>query len=196
MTFSSPADCCSASGLVDNSINGQPNCGNRHLLTEILREEWGFEGHVVSDCGGVDHIWTEHHAVNDASARNDRKTFQGLINAPDLLTESGWVWVQEAVSAALHAGCDADCGHDYQQGIPPMVANGTIDMQLVDKAVVRVLTNRMMLGELEVLREFTRFLWKSRLKFARACHHLPSSSRRQSRLLEQDGTPKLPGRDR
>ena len=85
--------------------------------------------------------------------------------------------VQEAVSAALHAGCDADCGHDYQQGIPPMVANGTIDMQLVDKAVVRVLTNRMMLGELEVLREFTRFLWKSRLKFARACHHLPSSSR-------------------
>ena len=53
------------------------------------------------------------------------------------------------MSAALHAGCDADCGHDYQQGIPPMVANGTIDMQLVDKAVVRVLTNRMMLGELE-----------------------------------------------
>ena len=76
MTFSSPADCSSASGLVDNSINGQPNCGNRHLLTEILREEWGFEGHVVSDCGGVDHIWTEHHAVNDASARNDRKTFR------------------------------------------------------------------------------------------------------------------------
>eukprot|EP01045_Picozoa_sp_COSAG04_P017954 COSAG04_NODE_1627_length_6122_cov_4.279761_2_plen_94_part_00 len=64
--------------------------------------------------------------------------------------------VQEAVSAALHAGCDADCGHDYQQGIPPMVANGTIDMQLVDKAVVRVLTNRMMLGELEVYSEISR----------------------------------------
>ena len=103
--------------------------------------------------------------------------------------------MQEAVSAALHAGCDADCGHDYQQGIPPMVANGTIDMQLVDKAVLRVLTNRMMLGELEVLRDFTRFLWKSRLKFARACHHLPSSSRRHSRLLEQDGTPKNPWRN-
>ena len=64
--------------------------------------------------------------------------------------------MQEAVSAALHAGCDADCGHDYQQGIPPMVANGTIDMQLVDKAVLRVLTNRMMLGELEVYSENSR----------------------------------------
>ena len=50
-----------------NSINGQPNCGNRHLLTDILRDEWGFDGHVVSDCGGVDHIWAMHHAVPDLS---------------------------------------------------------------------------------------------------------------------------------
>lgn len=33
-----------------NSINGQPNCGNRHLLTDILRDEWGFEGHVRNEC--------------------------------------------------------------------------------------------------------------------------------------------------
>ena len=90
------------------------------------------------------------------------------------------MWVQEAVSAALHAGCDADCGHDYQQGIPPMVANGTIDMQLVDKAVVRVLTNRMMLGELEVLREPTRLLWKvaSRLRRLVIIFHLRAGNNR------------------
>jgi beta-glucosidase-like glycosyl hydrolase len=105
-----------------NSINGQPNCGNRHLLTDILRDEWGFDGHVVSDCGGVDHIWAMHHAVPDLS---------------------------EATAMALRAGCDADCGHDYQQGVPLMIANGTIDMQLLDRAVTRVLTNRMLLGELE-----------------------------------------------
>ena len=83
------------------------------------------------------------------------------------------MWVQEAVSAALHAGCDADCGHDYQQGIPPMVANGTIDMQLVDKAVVRVLTNRMMLGELEVYSENQR---DSFGKSPQGCDGLSSSS--------------------
>ena len=72
--------------------------------------------------GGVDHIWASHHAVGDLS---------------------------EAASMALRAGCDADCGHDYQQGIPLMIANGTIDMATLDRAVTRVLTNRMMLGELE-----------------------------------------------
>ena len=50
---------------------------------------------------------------------------------------------------ALRAGCDADCGHDYQQGVPLMIANGTIGMPLLDRAVKRVLTNRMLLGELE-----------------------------------------------
>jgi beta-glucosidase len=50
---------------------------------------------------------------------------------------------------ALRAGCDADCGHDYQQGVPLMIANGTIGMPLLDRAVTRVLTNRMLLGELE-----------------------------------------------
>lgn len=81
-----------------------------------------YAGQVVSDCGGVDHIWAMHHAVQDLS---------------------------EAAAMALRAGCDADCGHDYQQGVPLMIANGTIDMQLLDRAVTRVLTNRMLLGELE-----------------------------------------------
>jgi beta-glucosidase len=36
-----------------NRVNGAPACGSRELLIEILREEWGFEGHVVSDCGAI-----------------------------------------------------------------------------------------------------------------------------------------------
>ena len=56
----------------------------------------------MSDCGGIDHIWAEHKFVSDMS---------------------------EATAAALRAGCDADCGHDYQQTIPALVANGTIDLK-------------------------------------------------------------------
>eukprot|EP01051_Picozoa_sp_SAG22_P012660 SAG22_NODE_1336_length_4698_cov_2.564688_2_plen_836_part_00 len=105
-----------------NAINGVPNCGNHQLLSGLLREDWGFDGHVVSDCGGVDHIWSHHKFVKDPA---------------------------EATALALYAGCDADCGHDYQQQVPTLIGNGTIDLKLLDRAVLRVLTNRMLLGELE-----------------------------------------------
>eukprot|EP01051_Picozoa_sp_SAG22_P019744 SAG22_NODE_3742_length_1549_cov_1.391724_1_plen_103_part_10 len=36
-----------------NAINGNPSCGNKWLLQDVLRDEFGHEGHVVSDCGGV-----------------------------------------------------------------------------------------------------------------------------------------------
>ena len=93
---------------VDNAINGIPNCGNHQLLTGLLREEWGFDGHVVSDCAGIDHIWAEHKFVKDPA---------------------------EATALVLHAGCDADCGHDYQQNVPQLISNGTIDLKLLDRAV-------------------------------------------------------------
>eukprot|EP01050_Picozoa_sp_SAG11_P023243 SAG11_NODE_4619_length_1832_cov_1.834391_4_plen_70_part_00 len=56
--------------------------------------------------------------------------------------------LSEAAAMALRAGCDADCGHDYQQGVPFMIANGTIDMQLLDRAVARCVVQDCNLGPL------------------------------------------------
>ena len=42
-----------------NRVNGEPACGSKVLLKDILRDEWGFEGHVVSDCWA---ILDFHHA--------------------------------------------------------------------------------------------------------------------------------------
>ena len=40
-----------------NSVYGKPACANPLLLTDLLRKQWGFDGHVVSDCGAIDDIW-------------------------------------------------------------------------------------------------------------------------------------------
>lgn len=40
-----------------NRFEGEPCCGSNRLLTQILRDEWGFDGVVVSDCGAVSDFW-------------------------------------------------------------------------------------------------------------------------------------------
>ena len=66
-----------------NSFRGQPACGNDELLGKVLREEWGFDGYVVSDCGAVIDIHEGHKA---------RKT------------------AAEGAAMALLAGTDLECG--------------------------------------------------------------------------------------
>ena len=46
-----------------NEINGIPNCVNRELLTDLLRDTWNFTGYVTSDCGAVPQIYTDQHAI-------------------------------------------------------------------------------------------------------------------------------------
>ena len=46
-----------------NRINGEPCCASTRLLTTILRQEWGFDGYVVSDCGAIDDIYNGHKIV-------------------------------------------------------------------------------------------------------------------------------------
>ncbi|XP_060068506.1 uncharacterized protein LOC132548648 [Ylistrum balloti] len=49
-----------------NRINGVPACGNKHLLTDILRKEWGFKGYVVSDQAAIENIIDFHHYLNNS----------------------------------------------------------------------------------------------------------------------------------
>ncbi|OWF39182.1 probable beta-D-xylosidase 7 [Mizuhopecten yessoensis] len=48
-----------------NRINGVPACGNKRLLTDILRKEWGFKGYVVSDQAAIENIIDFHHYLNN-----------------------------------------------------------------------------------------------------------------------------------
>jgi beta-glucosidase len=101
-----------------NSVNGEPVCANKTMLQEILRNEWGFKGYVVSDCDAVADIYKNHKFTK---------------------TE------EEGVAVAVKAGTDLTCGNEYKALIPA-VRQGLISEAEIDRAVKRLLEARFRLG--------------------------------------------------
>ncbi len=102
-----------------NSVYGKPCCASLFLLQDILRGKWGFKGHVVSDCGAIRDIFKNHK----------------FTKTPE-----------EAVAAAIKAGCDLNCGHVYAKSIPVAVRKGLLTKKEVDRALYRLLATRFRLG--------------------------------------------------
>jgi beta-glucosidase len=105
-----------------NALNGIPCCVNHMLLTEVLRDEWGFDGYVVSDCGAIRNIYADHHYVPTA---------------------------EEAAALGVLAGCDLNCGSIYQNYIPQAIQQGLLSEADVNTAVTRLFTARFRLGEFD-----------------------------------------------
>lgn len=101
-----------------NRTNGEPCCGSGRLLKEILRQEWGFEGHVTSDCWAV----------------KDFHEYHGVTATP-----------VESVSLAMNNGCDLNCGTLFLY-LKQAVEEGLVDEKRIDEAVVNLFTSRMKLG--------------------------------------------------
>jgi beta-glucosidase len=101
-----------------NSVDGEPACSSPFLLTELLRKQWGFTGHVVSDCGAIYDIYANHKVVGTS---------------------------EEASARAVRAGCDLCCGMDYNS-LARAVKSGLISEQEMDTAVARLLEARFHLG--------------------------------------------------
>ena len=106
-----------------NAINGVPCHENKRLLTDILRGEWGFDGYVTSDCGGVINLWESHR------------------KEPDEVS---------AAAAALNAGIDLECSdHLFKRCLPEALEKGMVTQERIDEAVMRVLTARIRAGQLD-----------------------------------------------
>ena len=104
-------------------LDDDPCCGNARLLQQILRDEWGFQYLVVSDCGAVSDFYDSHKSSSDA--------------------------VHASAKATL-AGTDVECGYGYAyRSIPEAVRRGLISEAEVDKHVVRLLEGRFDLGEMD-----------------------------------------------
>ncbi len=110
-----------------NAINGQPACANQFLLEDQLRQKWGFQGYVVSDCGAVRNIFEGHHY---------RPT------------------QPQASAISLERGMDNECvdfvakvtdDHDYRPYIEA-VQQGYLSENAIDTALVRLFTARIKLG--------------------------------------------------
>jgi beta-glucosidase len=101
-----------------NAIDGTPCAVNKRLLTDILRDQWGFEGFVVSDLGGIGQLMAGHR----------------LTKKPE-----------EAVARALLAGCDTD-DEQYRDAGPAAVRGGLVSEEVVNRALARVLRVAFRLG--------------------------------------------------
>ena len=106
-----------------NSFEGKPCCGSDRLLQQILREEWGFDGLVTSDCGAIDDFWRDygHHY-------SQNKT--------------------EATSQAVIAGTDVECGGSYGSLVDG-VKEGRIKEETIDRSLIRLLEARFRLGDFD-----------------------------------------------
>lgn len=106
-----------------NRFEGDPCCGSDRLLMQILRDEWGFDGIVLSDCGAIDDFYKErgHKTHSDA---------------------------ESASATAVLSGTDLECGSSYK-ALVEAVKKGKIDEKAVDVAVKRLLTARFALGEMD-----------------------------------------------
>ncbi len=108
-----------------NRYEGDPCCGSHQLLIQILREDWGYEGIVVSDCGAI------------ADFYNDR----GHHTHPD---------AESASAAAVLSGTDLDCGSSYK-ALVESVQRGLIEESEIDVSVKRLMKARFALGEMDDL---------------------------------------------
>jgi beta-glucosidase len=104
-------------------FEGDPCCGSNRLLQQILRQEWGFKGMVVSDCGAIDDFYKpKRHEVSADSAA--------------------------AAAKAVLSGTDVECGSSYKS-LPQAVRRGDIKESEVDASVRRLLKGRFELGDFD-----------------------------------------------
>lgn len=101
-----------------NRTNGEPCCGSKTLLQDLLRDKWGFEGHVVSDCWAIRDFHTEHMVTRTAP---------------------------ESAAMALKNGCDLNCGNTYLHMLQAL-EEGLVSEEDIRRAAVRLFTTRIKLG--------------------------------------------------
>ena len=101
-----------------NRTNGEACCASQLLLVDILRGEWGFSGHVVSDCWALNDLHTTHGVTSDPA---------------------------ESAALAVKHGCDLECGQTFDF-LSVALSRGLLTESDIDLAVTRIYTTRFKLG--------------------------------------------------
>lgn len=106
-----------------NSTDGEPCCANKYLITDVLRKQWHFKGHVVTDCGAIEDFYTP----KDKGGHGTLKT--------------------EAQAAALvvKSGVSLNCGSSYKS-LPQAVKEGLITEKEINEQLAVLLRTRFKLG--------------------------------------------------
>jgi beta-glucosidase len=102
-----------------NRVNGEPNSTSASYLHQILMKEWGFKGHVVTDCGALDDIYLRHKVMKSGV---------------------------EVAAAAVKAGISLDCSSILQNDILTAIKQKLLTEKEVDEALAKVLRTEFKLG--------------------------------------------------
>jgi beta-glucosidase len=101
-----------------NRTNDEACCGSNTLLLDILRDEWGFEGHILSDCGALRDLYEGHGLTADPA---------------------------EAAALALKSGVNLNCGNTYSS-LLEAVEKGLVTEDEIDASLAYLLRTRFKLG--------------------------------------------------
>ncbi len=104
-----------------NRTNGEPCIAHPYLMQEVLREQWGFDGYYVSDCGGIRDFYDGHD----------------IVETPE-----------EAAALALNTGCNLNCGDTYSS-LMDAIDQGLTTEKQVDKNLKQLFKTRFRLGMFE-----------------------------------------------
>ncbi len=151
-----------------NRVLGEPACASRLLLVDILRDRWGFSGHVVSDCGAIADFHLHHRVTPDAA---------------------------HSAALAVRMGCDLECGCTYRH-LVEAARDGLVTEAEIDASVERLLHTRFKLGLLDP--EPPRERWSGvEVDGPRHRALAREAAARSMVLLKNDGVlPLTPGADR
>lgn len=115
-----------------NRTNGEPCCGSKTLLKDILRGEWGFKGHVVSDCWALADFHLHHMITSTAT---------------------------ESVALAIKNGCDLNCGNMYLN-LLLAYKEGLVTEEQITTAAERLMTTRFKLGMFDEECEYNKISYE------------------------------------
>lgn len=102
-----------------NRVNNEPCCTSETLLKRILRNEWKFKGHVVTDCWALDDIWKFHKVMNDRV---------------------------EVAAAAIKAGINLDCSDLLQADLMKAYERKLVTAAEIDSSLAGILRTQVRLG--------------------------------------------------
>lgn len=102
-----------------NSWNHEPNSSSSYLMTELLRDQWGFKGYVYSDWGAIGMLNYFHHTAQNGA---------------------------DAAMQAVMAGLDAEASDNSYGELKQLVENGMLDIKYIDQAVGRILRAKFAMG--------------------------------------------------
>ncbi len=108
-----------------NAFEGKPCCNSDQLLVQILRNKWGYDDVIVSDCGAIRDFFAD--------------------NYPNHRTHAD---AASASADAVISGTDLNCGNSYN-ALPEAVEKGYVSEEQIDKSLHRLLRARFQLGEMD-----------------------------------------------